>query len=74
MCLFPRSHGGTGRGAAVVRAAAGKHSALPSLCREVTAPRARTASAKPGYRIPLLSITHETYDDYVSLSAHDGKR
>lgn len=65
---FTRGHGGVGRGAVAPRGKAATHSALPTtvLSREVQAPRARSAAGNPGYRPPLLPLTHESYDDYVS--------
>lgn len=73
VCLFcfPRGHRGTGRSAAAPRGtavAAATHTKLPAtvLTREVQAPRARGAAGSAGYRPPLLAVTHESYDDYVS--------
>ncbi|XP_071389082.1 KH domain-containing, RNA-binding, signal transduction-associated protein 2 [Centroberyx affinis] len=69
-----RGHGGIGRGAAAAsRATAGTHSTLPTtpLSREVPAPRARGAAGKPGYRPPLLPLTHESYDDYGYDDGYD---
>uniref|UniRef100_A0A4W5Q8C0 Uncharacterized protein n=1 Tax=Hucho hucho TaxID=62062 RepID=A0A4W5Q8C0_9TELE len=58
------------RGAAAPRGTVGKRSVLPqaTLTRGVPAPRARGTPGNPGYRPPLLPITHESYDDYVSLT------
>ena len=69
LVCFTRGHRGTGRSAAAPRAtAAATHSKLPTtaLTREVQAPRARGAAGSAGYRPPLLAVTHESYDDYVS--------
>lgn len=53
------------------------HSKLPTavLTRDTKAPRGRGAAANTGYRPPLLAVTHESYDDYVSpiLFAQMGK-
>lgn len=75
-CFSNRARGGAApppppvRGAAVPRGTVGKRSVLPqaTLTRGVPAPRARGAPGNPGYRPPLLPITHESYDDYVSLT------
>lgn len=73
VCLFcfTRGHRGTGRSIAAPRGtavAAATHTKLPAtvLTREVQAPRARGAAGSAGYRPPLLAVTHESYDDYVS--------
>lgn len=44
------------------------HSKPPTvpLTREGQAPRARVAAGGAGYRPPLLAVTHESYNDYVS--------
>lgn len=66
---FPRGHRGTGRRAtAAAPRGTAAHSKLPTtvLTREVQAPRARGAAGSTGYRPPLLAVTHESYDDYVS--------
>lgn len=44
------------------------HSKAPAapLTREGQAPRARVAAGGAGYRPPLLAVTHESYNDYVS--------
>lgn len=64
-----RGHRGTGRratAAAPRRTAA--HTKLPTtgLTREAQASRARGAAGSPGYRPPLLTVTHESYNNYVS--------
>lgn len=68
-----RGHRGTGRRAAAAAAAAAPrgtaaHSKLPTtgLTREAQASRARGAAGSPGYRPPLLAVTHESYNNYVS--------
>lgn len=70
-----RGHRGTGRRAAAAAAAAAvaprgtaTHSKLPTtgLTREAQASRARGAAGSPGYRPPLLAVTHESYNNYVS--------
>lgn len=73
LVCFTRGHRGTGRSAAAATAAAAPrgtaaHSKLPTtvLTREVQAPRARGAAGSAGYRPPLLAVTHESYNDYVS--------
>lgn len=73
MFCFSRGHRGTGRSGAAPRgtavaAATATHTKLPTtvLTREVQAPRARGAAGSAGYRPPLLAVTHESYDDYVS--------
>jgi hypothetical protein len=75
-CFVNRARGGVApppppvRGAAVPRGTVGKRSVLPqaTLTRGVPAPRARGTPGNIGYRPPLLPITHESYDDYVSLT------
>uniref|UniRef100_A0A3P9AIC9 KH domain-containing, RNA-binding, signal transduction-associated protein 2 n=1 Tax=Esox lucius TaxID=8010 RepID=A0A3P9AIC9_ESOLU len=64
-----------GRGAAAARGTAGTRSALPqaTLGRGVTAPRARGTKGNPGYRPPLLPVTHESYDDYGYDDGYDGE-
>uniref|UniRef100_A0A8C7WMW4 KH domain containing, RNA binding, signal transduction associated 2 n=1 Tax=Oryzias sinensis TaxID=183150 RepID=A0A8C7WMW4_9TELE len=65
-----RGHRGTGRSAAAPRGTATPtHSKLPTtaLKREAQAARARGTGGNAGYRPPLLAVTHESYDDYVSL-------
>lgn len=44
------------------------HSKAPAapLTREGQAPRARGPAGGAGYRPPLLAVTHESYNDYVS--------
>ncbi|XP_029927294.1 KH domain-containing, RNA-binding, signal transduction-associated protein 2 isoform X2 [Myripristis murdjan] len=71
--LSTRGHGGVGRGAVASRGKAATHSALPTtvLSREVQAPRARSAAGNPGYRPPLLPLTHESYDDYGYDDGYD---
>lgn len=72
LVCFTRGHRGTGRSAAAASTASplgtAAHSKLPTtaLTREVQAPRARGAAGSAGYRPPLLAVTHESYDDYVS--------
>lgn len=78
LVCFTRSHRGTGRNAVAPRGtAAATHSKLPktALTRDVQAPRARGGAGSVGYRPPLLAVTHESYDDYVSpiLFAHRGQ-
>uniref|UniRef100_A0A8C5NBQ1 K Homology domain-containing protein n=1 Tax=Gouania willdenowi TaxID=441366 RepID=A0A8C5NBQ1_GOUWI len=68
-----RSLRGAGRSAGAPRGSASvPHSKPPPTMREGQAPRARGAAAAAGYRPPLLAVTHESYDDYVSsiLFAH----
>lgn len=64
-----RGHRGTGRRAtAAVPRGTAAHSKLPTtgLTREAQASRARGAAGSPGYRPPLLAVTHESYNNYVS--------
>lgn len=80
VCLpATRGHRGTGRSAAAPRGtSAMTHSKLPTTVstREVQAPRSRGAAGTAGYRPPLLAVTHESYDDYVSpiVFAHTVKK
>lgn len=64
-----RGHRGTGRRVtpATPRGTAA-HSKLPTtgLTREAQASRARGAAGSPGYRPPLLAVTHDSYNNYVS--------
>lgn len=57
-----------GRGAVVPRGTVGTRASLPTnmLTRGVSTPRARGTAGNPGYRAPLLQVTHKSYDDYVS--------
>ncbi|KAM3863366.1 KH domain-containing, RNA-binding, signal transduction-associated protein 2 [Diretmus argenteus] len=73
--ISSRAHGGIGSAAVAPRATAGAHIALPTaiLSREVQAPRARAAAGNPGYRPPLLPLTHESYDDYGYDDGYDGE-
>uniref|UniRef100_A0A8D3A088 KH RNA binding domain containing, signal transduction associated 2 n=1 Tax=Scophthalmus maximus TaxID=52904 RepID=A0A8D3A088_SCOMX len=79
--ISTRGHRGTGRSAAAPRgtaaaaAAAAPHSKLPTtaLTREAQAPRARGAAGSAGYRVPLLAVTHESYDDYGYDDGYGGE-
>lgn len=72
-----RGHRGTGRRAtAAAPRGTVAHTKLPTtgLTREAQASRARGGAAgSPGYRPPLLAVTHESYNNYVSqiLSARE---
>ncbi|KAJ8013749.1 hypothetical protein DPEC_G00033020 [Dallia pectoralis] len=68
-------HPPPGRGAAAPRGTAGTRSALPqaTLGRGGSAPRARGTKGNPGYRPPLLPVTHESYDDYGYDDGYDGE-
>ncbi|XP_056148330.1 KH domain-containing, RNA-binding, signal transduction-associated protein 2 [Lampris incognitus] len=70
-----RSHGGVGRGAVSSRGTAATHSTHPPaiLSREVQAPRTRGVAGNPGYRPPLLPITHDSYEDYSYDDGYDGE-
>ncbi|KAF7667065.1 hypothetical protein LDENG_00080140 [Lucifuga dentata] len=64
-----RGQRGTGRSAAAPRGTTGsrKKPSTTALTRDVQqAPRARSAAGNTGYRPPLLPLTQEAYDDYVS--------
>ncbi|XP_019946457.1 KH domain-containing, RNA-binding, signal transduction-associated protein 2 isoform X1 [Paralichthys olivaceus] len=80
--ISTRGHRGTGRSAAAAAAAprgtaaaAAPHSKLPTtgLTREVQAPRARGAAGSAAYRVPLLAVTHESYDDYGYDDGYGGE-
>ncbi|CAG6017440.1 unnamed protein product, partial [Menidia menidia] len=65
--MSTRGHRGAGRSAAAPRGTAtAVHSKLSTTTRDAQAQRARGAAANAGYRPPLLAVTHEAYDDYVS--------
>lgn len=67
--LLTRGHRGTGRRAmAAAPRGTATHSKLPTtgLTREAQASRARGAAGSTGYRPPLLAVTHESYNNYVS--------
>ncbi|KAM9559782.1 KH domain-containing, RNA-binding, signal transduction-associated protein 2-like [Salvelinus alpinus] len=69
------TRGRGGRGAVAPRGTAGTRSALPqaTLARGVSTPRARGTPGNPGYRPPLLPVTHESYDDYGYDDGYDGE-
>ncbi|XP_041866510.1 KH domain-containing, RNA-binding, signal transduction-associated protein 2 isoform X2 [Melanotaenia boesemani] len=74
--ISTRGHRGAGRSAAAPRGTAtAAHSKLPSmvLTRDVQAPRARGATTNAGYRLPLLAVTHESYDDYGYDDGYGGE-
>ncbi|XP_071336971.1 KH domain-containing, RNA-binding, signal transduction-associated protein 2 isoform X2 [Trachinotus anak] len=74
--ISTRGHRGTGRSAAAPRGtAAVTHSKIPTtvLSREVQAPRARGTAGSAGYRVPLLAVTHESYDDYGYDDGYGGE-
>uniref|UniRef100_A0A3P8V197 KH domain containing, RNA binding, signal transduction associated 2 n=1 Tax=Cynoglossus semilaevis TaxID=244447 RepID=A0A3P8V197_CYNSE len=66
---------GTGAAAAAAAAAAASHSKLPTtaLTREPRAPKGRAAAGSAGYRVPLLAVTHESYDDYGYDDGYGGE-
>ncbi|XP_029962574.1 KH domain-containing, RNA-binding, signal transduction-associated protein 2 [Salarias fasciatus] len=74
---------GAGRSAAAAPrgTATAAHSKLPTavLTREGQAPRARgagaaaAAAASGGYRLPLLAVTHESYDDFGYDDGYGGE-
>ena len=66
--VFTRGRGGIGRGSVASRGALVTQSNPASAAgtRDTPSHRGRGAPAKPGYRPPLLPITHESYEDYVS--------
>lgn len=67
--ISTRGHRGTGRRAtAAAPRGTAAHGKLPTtvLTREVQASRARGAAGGTGYRPPLLAVTHESYNNYVS--------
>lgn len=71
--ILSRGHRGTGRRAAAAAVAprgTAAHSKLPTtvLTREAQASRARGAAGSTGYRPPLLAVTHESYNNYVSTT------
>ncbi|XP_062256474.1 KH domain-containing, RNA-binding, signal transduction-associated protein 2 isoform X1 [Platichthys flesus] len=84
--ISTRGHRGTGRRAAAAvaaaaaaprgaAAAAAAHSKLPTtgLTREGQAPRARGVAGSAAYRVPLLAVTHESYDDYGYDDGYGGE-
>ncbi|KAJ8250378.1 hypothetical protein COCON_G00223000 [Conger conger] len=64
-----------GRGAAAPRGTVGTRGSLPTApsARGVPTPRTRGTPGAPGYRPPLLSATHESYDDYGYDDGYDGE-
>lgn len=67
--ISSRGHRGTGRrAAAAAPRGTAAHSKLPTtvLTREAQASRARGTAGSTGYRPPLLAVTHESYNNYVS--------
>ncbi|XP_030628677.1 KH domain-containing, RNA-binding, signal transduction-associated protein 2 [Chanos chanos] len=64
-----------GRGAAAPRGSVGTRTSLPAitLTRGVSAPRGRGAAGSTAYRLPLLQVTHESYDDYGYDDGYDGE-
>ncbi|XP_030234441.1 KH domain-containing, RNA-binding, signal transduction-associated protein 2 [Gadus morhua] len=70
-----RGRGGIGRGSVASRGALVTQSNPASAAgtRDTPSHRGRGAPAKPGYRPPLLPITHESYEDYSYDDGYDGQ-